>query len=95
MKIDEIGTFSQHCGTLTKMLAGAARGKTESMGDGGRVGLSNVDTRELAGFKDKLICQFILAVDMIRGDIQEFVNDTDGPVFLERELMGLGVDGYR
>ena len=29
-----------------------------------------------------------------RGGIQEFVNDTDGPAFLERELMGWGVDGY-
>ena len=26
--------------------------------------------------------------------IQEFVNDTDRPAFLESELMGLGVDGY-
>ena len=56
--------------------------------------LSYVDTRELAGFKDKLICHFILTADMVRGGIQEFVNDTDGPAFLERELMGLIVDGY-
>ena len=27
--------------------------------------------------------------------IREFVYDTDGPAFLERELVGLGVDGYR
>ena len=33
--------------------------------------------------------------DMVRGGIWEFVNDKDGPAFLERELMGLGVDGYR
>ena len=26
--------------------------------------------------------------------IREFVNDTDGPAFLEMELVGLGVDGY-
>ena len=32
---------------------------------------------------------------MVRGGIREFVNDTDGPAFLERELVGLGVDGYR
>ena len=31
---------------------------------------------------------------MVRGVIRDFVNDADGP-FLERELMGLGVDGYR
>ena len=30
---------------------------------------------------------------MVGGGIWEFVNDTDGPAFLERELMGLGVDG--
>jgi hypothetical protein len=41
-----------------------------------------------------LICHFILAVDMVGGGIWEFVNDTDRPAFLERELEGLGVDGY-
>ena len=30
-----------------------------------------------------------------RGGITEFVNDVEGPAFLERELMGLGVGGYR
>ena len=30
-----------------------------------------------------------------RGGIREFVNNTDGPAFLERELVGLGVNGYR
>jgi hypothetical protein len=49
----------------------------------------------LAGFKDELICRFILAIDMVRDGIREFVNDTDRPAFLERELMGLGVDGYQ
>ena len=29
------------------------------------------------------------------GGFQEFVNDTDGPTFLERELIELGVDGCR
>jgi hypothetical protein len=28
-----------------------------------------------------------------QGGVWEFVNDTDGPVFLERELLGLGVGG--
>jgi hypothetical protein len=31
---------------------------------------------------------------MVGGGIREFVNDTDGPAFLEKELMGFGVDGY-
>ena len=56
--------------------------------------LSNVDTGRLTGFKYKLICSFKLAADMVGNDIQEFVNDIDRPAFLERELMGLGVDGY-
>ena len=33
-------------------------------------------------------------LDMVRGDIRKFVNNTDRPAFLERELMGFGVDGY-
>ena len=31
---------------------------------------------------------------MVRGGIWEFMNNADGPAFLERELVGLGVDGY-
>ena len=76
------------------MLADAAWGETGSKGGGGRVRLSNVDTKELAGFTDKLICSFILAEDMVGDDIRKFFNDTNGPAFPERELMGLGVDGY-
>jgi hypothetical protein len=30
-----------------------------------------------------------------RKGIREFVNDMDRPEFLERELMGLGMDEYR
>ena len=30
---------------------------------------------------------------MVRGSIREYVNDTDGPAFLGKELMRLGVDG--
>ena len=54
--------------------------------------LPNVDTERV---KYKLICCFKLAADMVRGGNREFVNDTDRPAFLERELLGLGVDGYR
>ena len=57
--------------------------------------LPNVDTRRLSGLKYKLMCSFKLAADMVRGCIREFVNDMDGPAFLERKLMGLGVDGYQ
>ena len=32
---------------------------------------------------------------MVRVGIQEIMNNADGPVFLERELVGLGVDGNR
>ena len=32
---------------------------------------------------------------MIWDGIREFVNDIDGPAFLERALVELGVDGYQ
>ena len=41
--------------------------------------LSDVDTWDLEGFLNDLICHFILAADIVGGGIQEFVNDTDGP----------------
>ena len=37
---------------------------------------------------------FQIGMDVIRSGIREFVNDEEGPAFLERELMGLGVDEY-
>ena len=37
---------------MTSVLAGAARGGTRSKGGGGLVRLSDVDTRELAGFEN-------------------------------------------
>ena len=77
------------------MLAGAARGETESKDGGGPVRLSGVDTWELAGFQNYLIRRFMLAADMVRGGVRELMNNLDGPAFLERELVGLGVDGYR
>ena len=50
--------------------------------------LSDADIGGLSGLKYKLICCFKLASDMVRGGIWKFVNDTGGPAFLERELMG-------
>ena len=79
---------------LNKVLAGAARVKKGSKSGGSRVRISNVDTGRLTGFKFKLICCFKLAADMVGGGIREFVNYKDGPAFLERDLMGLHVDGY-
>ena len=38
---------------------------------------------------------FMLAADVVGGSIRKFMYDADGPAFLERELVGLGVDGYR
>ena len=66
-----------------------------SKGGGGLVRLSDVHTCELAGFQNQLICHFMLAADVVGGGIREFVNNADGPAFLERELVGLGVDEYR
>ena len=37
----------------------------------------------------------MLAADMVGGSIWEFMYNVDGPAFLERELVGLGVDRYR
>jgi hypothetical protein len=37
-----------------------------SKGGGGQVKLSDIDTRELAGFQNEMICRFILAADMVR-----------------------------
>ena len=56
--------------------------------------LPDVDNRRLSGLKYKLICRLKLVADMVGGGIREFVSDTDRPALLERELMGLGVDGY-
>ena len=50
--------------------------------------LLDVYTRGLSGLKYELVCRFM--ADMVR----EFLWDADEPAFLERELMGLGVDGY-
>ena len=60
-----------------------------------RVGRQSEVTRRLSGLKYKLIRSFKLEADMVRGGICKFVNDADGSAFLERELVGLGVDGYR
>ena len=77
------------------MIAGATRGETGSKGRGGPVRLLDVDTWELAGFQNKLIHGFMLAADVVGGGIWEFMNNADGQAFLERELVGLGVGGYR
>ena len=55
--------------------------------------IPNIETRRLSGLKNKLVCHFELAADMVGAGIREFVNDVDGPAFLERELKGFGVDG--
>jgi hypothetical protein len=44
--------------------------------------------------KYKFICRFKLAADMVGGGIREFENDKDRSVLLERELIGLCMDGY-
>ena len=53
-------------------------GKTRSKGGGGPVRLLDVDTWELVVFQNQLIRCFMLAVDVVGGGIQEFVNNTDG-----------------
>ena len=56
--------------------------------------LADINRGKLSGLKYELVCLFKLAVDIVGSGFREFVNDTDGPAFLERELMALGVNGY-
>ena len=53
--------------------------------------LPDVDIRRLLGQKYKLICRFKL----VRVASGSFLNDADRPAFLEREVLGLVVDGYQ
>ena len=39
--------------------------------------------------------QFQIASRYVRGSIKEFLCNTDGTVFLEKELVGFGVDWYQ
>ena len=43
--------------------------------------------------EDELVCCFKLAVNLVWGGVWQFVYDTDRPAFLERDLVGLGVNG--
>jgi hypothetical protein len=77
------------------VLACFARSETGSKGGGGRVRLSNVDTWELAGILELVGMPFRIDDRRGWGGIRKLVDDMDGPAFLERDLVGLGVDGYR
>ena len=69
------------------MLAGVAQGETGSTGGGGPVRLSDVDTWELVD------TPFHVGGGHGQG-IREFMNNADRPAFLERKLVGLGMDVY-
>ena len=69
------------------MLAGILAGKWEVRVGGGRVRLSNVDTGELVGLKNEMVCHFELATDVLGSGNRESVNDANRSAFLERELM--------
>ena len=62
-------------------------------GKGGRGGLTDVETGGVTWLADKLVCCFKLAVNVFRGGIWRFVYGSNRPAFLERDLMGLGVNG--
>ena len=47
----------------------------------------------MPGLEDKLICSFKLAADVVWGGIWHFVYDTDRAAFLERDVVGLSMDG--
>ena len=65
-------------------------GKTGSKGRGGRMRLSDIDWQGAGGISKPFDIPFHVGG---RRGIWEFVNNTDGPAFLERQLVGLGVDG--
>ena len=46
------------------------------------------------GYQKTIRIEVQVDEDIVRGSIREFVNNADGPAFLERTLMGLGVDEY-
>ena len=101
MKVDKClklsartAVFISGRGRLTPVVAGADRGEMGSRGGRGPVKLSDVYTWELAGYQNWLICRFMLVTQVVGDGIREFMNNADGPAFLERELVGLGVDGY-
>ena len=65
------------------------------MGGGkSRVRLMGVYARRLSGLRYKLVCHLKLAVDIVGGDVREFVYDADGPAFLKGELVEFAVDRY-
>ena len=43
--------------------------------------------------ENKLVCSFKLVTNVVRGGVWQFVYDTTKPAFLERDLVGLGVNG--
>ena len=43
--------------------------------------------------EDKLVCCFKLAANVVKVGVWQFVYDTNRPAFLERDLVGLGVNG--
>ena len=78
-------------GRTQAMLAGATRGRVERRGKvkmRESLVLADVYAGRLPGLKDKLICHFKLAADMVRTGVREFVYDTDRPAFLKKELVG-------
>ena len=40
-----------------------------------------------------MVCGFKLAANVVSGGIWQFVNDTNRPAFLEKDLVGLHVNG--
>ena len=43
--------------------------------------------------EDELVCSFKLAVNMVKGGIWQFMNDTNRPALMERNMVGLCVNG--
>ena len=55
--------------------------------------LADVKNKIVSGLEDKLVCSFKLVTDVVWGGVGYFVYDANRPAFLERDLVGLSVDG--
>ena len=56
-------------------------------------GLTDIETGGVLGLEDELVCSFKLVADVVWGGVWQFLYGTERPAFLERDLVGLHVNG--
>ena len=77
------------------MLVDAARVEKGSRGGGRPSEVTGCRYQETVRIEVRVGMLFQICSGHGRGGNREFMNDTDRPAFLERELMELCVDGYQ